>query len=257
MATAHLRVAAEDRRQQILETATELFARQGFRGTTTREIARRAGINEALIFRHFPTKEDLYWAIIDEKCRVAGACQRLQAHLHSEARDRDVFAALADRILRRDTTMTRLLLFSALENHRLSQRFFRTHVARYYEALAEYIRQGTEAGRFRSVDPLLAARGFLGMVYYHFMVQELFGGKKYQQFDPAEVGRTLADIFVQGMLLRDAAPAGPGVGLAEKEQLSAGVSHAASRASKTGTYRTNRRTNPNGNSGADLLDGQS
>ena len=46
-----------------MDAAKELFARQGFEGTTTRQIAERARVNEAIIFRHFPSKEDLYWAI--------------------------------------------------------------------------------------------------------------------------------------------------------------------------------------------------
>ncbi len=200
MATAHLRLSAVDRRQQIVDAATELFALQGFQGTTTRQIAERAGINEAIIFRHFATKENLYWAILEDKSRVAGAVQRLEQRLQSGGSDREVLAGIADRMLRRDTTMTRLLLFSALENHRLSHRFFRAHVSTYYDALASYFRQGITEGRFRPCDPLLAARGFLGMVFYHFIIQELFGGKRYQHFDPAEVSHTLADIFLQGLL---------------------------------------------------------
>lgn len=200
MATAHFRVSAGDRRQQILNAATELFARQGFQGTTTRQIAERAGINEAIIFRHFATKDDLYWAILHEKSQLAGGVKRLEQHLQSGGSDLQVFSDLAQRMLRRDTTMTRLLLFSALENHRLSHRFFRTHVADYYQTLASYIRQGVEDGRFRRIDPMLAARSFLGMVFYHFMVQELFGGKRYHHYSPAAVSQTLAEIFLQGML---------------------------------------------------------
>ncbi len=236
MATAHLRVSAEDRRQQILDGATELFARQGFQGTTTRQIAQRVGINEAIIFRHFSSKEDLYWAIIEGKCRAAGGPKRLQERLHSETGD-DVFAALAERMLRRDTTMTRLLLFSALENHRLSQRFFRTYVAEYYEALADYIRQGIAAGRFRPVDPLLAARGFLGMVFYHFMIQELFGGNRYQQFDPVLVSRALAEIFLRGIRLPAASAQRPTRGCDADPGPDDNVSRTVSRPAKTGTYR--------------------
>ena len=59
-AVAPVRHSAADRRQQILQAAMGLFARRGFNGTTTREIARRARVNEAIIFRHFPSKEDLY-----------------------------------------------------------------------------------------------------------------------------------------------------------------------------------------------------
>jgi hypothetical protein len=65
--------------------------------------------------------------------------------------------------------------------------------------LASFVRKGITAGRFRRVDPLLSARGFLGMVIYHSWVQELYGGKQIQDFDPERVSRTLADIWLQGM----------------------------------------------------------
>ena len=52
------------RRTQIIEVAMTLFATKGFTGTTTRAIAQAADVSEAIIFRHFATKEDLYNAII-------------------------------------------------------------------------------------------------------------------------------------------------------------------------------------------------
>ncbi len=203
------RLPAPDRRRQILAVAEKLFARQGFRGTTTRQIAERAGVNEAILFRHFPRKEDLYWAILDCKCRSAGVRERLEAELRAAGDETEVFAAIAEGILRRnteDSTLSRLLLFSALEHHRLSHRFFRTHVARYYEALALHIRRRIREGTFRPVDPLLAARGFLGMVVYHFLIQELFGGRRYQKFDTRRVCRTLAEIWLEGMRVRRRQP---------------------------------------------------
>ena len=202
MGTKSSRVSAPDRRRQILAVATKLFARQGFRGTTTREIAERARVNEAILFRHFPSKESLYWAILEEKCHVSRGHERLEAELKAPGDAREVLARIAEGILQRnteDTTLSRLLLFSALENHRLSHRYFRTHVARYYDALAEHIRRGIRAGTFRRVDPILAARGFLGMVVYHFLIQELFGGRRYQKFDLQHVCTTLADLWLAGM----------------------------------------------------------
>jgi AcrR family transcriptional regulator len=196
------RLSAHDRRQQILQVATGLFARQGFQGTTTREIAAQAGVNEALLFRHFPSKETLYWTIVEELCSVGGRRQRVDGILKAGGDDLQVFTALAREFLvrtPRDTELTRLLWFTALENHTLSERFFRTYVAVYYEALAGYIHQRIRAGRFRKIDPLLAARGFFGMVVYHFLVQELFGGEKYQKFDAEEVAATLAAIWLAGM----------------------------------------------------------
>jgi TetR/AcrR family transcriptional regulator len=204
--TPQVRLPARDRRLQIMEAAKELFARQGFEGTTTRQIAERARVNEAIIFRHFPGKEDLYWAIIDRESELAGWQPALERQLSSGESDREVFASIAEDILVRrakDGSLSRLLLFSALENQRRSQRFFQVHVVAYYELIAEYIRERIEEGAFRAVNPLLAARGFVGMIVYHSLIQEIYGAKRYQEFDVKEVSETLTDIWLGGMEVRE------------------------------------------------------
>ena len=59
------RRAAGDRRSQILAAALEVFSERGFHGARTRELAKRAGVSEALVFSHFPTKQALIRAILD------------------------------------------------------------------------------------------------------------------------------------------------------------------------------------------------
>src|SRR3954470_5390933 len=66
------RLHAEDRRQQIIRAAIDVFAKHGFQGATTKQIAEAAGVSEAIIFRHFATKQDLYGAIIDFKGQESG-----------------------------------------------------------------------------------------------------------------------------------------------------------------------------------------
>jgi AcrR family transcriptional regulator len=202
MPRSHQRVPSIERRKQVLAVATALFARQGFRGTTTKQIAGKARVNEAILFRHFPTKRDLYWAVIEEKCQGRPQRKALEAQLAAAGDEKQTFAAIAAGMLERnaaDMSFTRLLLFSALEEHALSERFFQTYAAGYYEILADYIRQRIKAGGFRDVDPLLAARGFLGMVVYHLLVQELFGGKRYQKYDHWRVAETLTAIWLEGI----------------------------------------------------------
>lgn len=197
------RLSATDRRQQILEVASGMFARKGYQGTTTREIAEEAGVNEALLFRHFPSKENLYWTLIEELCNARGKKHRIKRILEVGGSDLSVFEAVACEFLtrtERDRELTRLLWFTALENHELSARFFNTFVADYYQALAGHIRERIRQGAFRRTDPLLAARGFLGMVVYHFLIQELFGGEQYQKFEPRQVAQTLSQIWLAGML---------------------------------------------------------
>jgi TetR/AcrR family transcriptional regulator len=195
------RVSAVERRAQILGVAVQLFAQKGFKGTTTREIADRSRVNEAILFRHFPHKEDLYWAVVDSKCGLAKGRKDLQRILDKKS-PRDALVKLAEEILRRnreDPTMTRIFFYTALENHELSQRLFRAYSLRYYDILADYIRGQIRRGAFRRVDPHLAARSFLGMVAEHYQSQELFGGKRYRKFDPRHVSETLADIWLGGL----------------------------------------------------------
>ena len=60
------RMAAGERRQAVLETACRVFSRSSYRGATTAEIAREAGISEPILYRHFGSKRDLYLACLDE-----------------------------------------------------------------------------------------------------------------------------------------------------------------------------------------------
>lgn len=202
-ATVTARVPAEDRREQILNVAMSLFARHGFEGTTTRQIAEQARVNEAIIFRHFPSKEDLYWAIIRRRCCHEGRNRMIEERIAAGGSDLEIFSSIAEQMLARtraDENITRLLLFTALERHQLSQQFFQTYVAQQYHSLAAYIRRRVAQGAFRDVDPMLAARGFLGMVIYQYLVQELFGGKRQGDYDAAVVGRTLAELWLRGMV---------------------------------------------------------
>jgi AcrR family transcriptional regulator len=202
MSTPPTRYSSADRREQILEVATGLFAQQGFQGTTTKVIAEESGVTEALIFRHFASKEDLYWAVIERKINCAAPLERLVESLEAGGDDLEVLSRVALEVLERrakDQTLSRLLLYSALEKHELSERFFRNYIANYFEVLARFVRQGIAAGRFRDMDPLLAARGFLGMVVYHSWIQELYRGKEVQDFDLHIVSRTLARIWLQGV----------------------------------------------------------
>jgi len=206
MATLQTRFSSADRREQILDIASGLFAQQGFSGTTTKQIADQAGVTEALIFRHFPSKEDLYWEVIERKINSDRPAEQLQDILATAEDDAETLERVAFQVLERrakDQTLSRLLLFSALEKHELSHRFFRNYIADYFGVMAGYVRKGIAEGRLREVDPLLAARSFLGMVIYHSWIQELYGGKQVQDFDLHEVSRTIADIWLRGMQKSD------------------------------------------------------
>jgi AcrR family transcriptional regulator len=59
------RLSSSERRQAIVEAVCEVFAEHGFDGTTTRDLAKAADVSEALLYKHFPSKESLYAAMLD------------------------------------------------------------------------------------------------------------------------------------------------------------------------------------------------
>lgn len=201
MATAPTRVSrasAQERQVSIIAAAASLFAANGFKGTTTREIARTAGISEALLFKYFPTKRALYAAILAEKAPVS----QLLASVEEAARKRDdarVFTLIAGYRIRRgaDPTLLRLLLFSALEGHELSDMFFRNQDRVFYDYLAGYIARRIRDGAFRRVDPLLVARAFMGMVIYHRLLHEIFLVPAHRS--PEEAVAAYVSLFLDGL----------------------------------------------------------
>ncbi len=76
------RLPKEERRQAVLDTACRVFSRSSYRGATTAEIAREAGISEPILYRHFGSKRDLYLACLDQ------AWAELQV-VADEAREKD------------------------------------------------------------------------------------------------------------------------------------------------------------------------
>ena len=74
---ARARLDSEERRRAIVAAAVPLFARKGFAGATTKEVAEAAGISEALLFRHFPSKKQLYGEILHLGCEGDPALETL------------------------------------------------------------------------------------------------------------------------------------------------------------------------------------
>jgi len=195
------RLSAEERKNQIVEVATSLFAKKGFKGTTTREIAARAGISEAVIFRHFSKKEALYTAIINRKCGDKDGQSLLLKALEGKE-GREVFREVASHLIgeqKKDPTFLRLLMYSALEEHRLSDIFFQTRGMELIGCLGEHIKGLMEAGLVRKVDPVVTARAFIGMVLHYSMSQEIYGFKRYSDITTEEAINTFITIFFEGL----------------------------------------------------------
>jgi AcrR family transcriptional regulator len=192
------RIPAAARKASIIRSAAAIFGEKGFNGTKTREIAARAGVSEALIFKHFPSKEDFYAAILTEKSPLPGLLERIKT-LAEQRKDVEVFTMIAETIVggAPDQNLMRLILFSALESHELSDMFFQNHIRHFYDVLASYIEQRIEDGTFQPVPPLVAARAFMGMLIYHRLLTVLFRAPLTQE--PKDIVHTFVTVFMDGI----------------------------------------------------------
>ena len=195
------RLSGQERRRQIIEAAATLFSRHGFRGTTTREVARAVGVSEATVFKHFATKEDLYTAIIEAKAQTQQVLD-VVAPLAESRDDAALLRTLARELILRttaDATLMRLLFFSALEGHALADLFFRRRVQAVDDFLGRYIADRVAAGAFRAVDPILAAWNFIGMVVQYLLLQELFRQKAPPHVSLERAVEEMVAMFLQGV----------------------------------------------------------
>ena len=194
------RLPTPERREQIVATAMRCFAERGFEGTTTRMLARAAGVSEGLIFRHFPTKRSLYRAIIARRI-AEGPGGLMPAEAAERGDDRAVLSSIASTLVARvgkDPSFMRLMFFSALEGAPLSRMFYQARVRRVRSFLAAYLERRMKEGALRVADPAAAAGAFMGMVANYIQQKHLFR----VPVSPLPVDRlvkTWVDLFLGGL----------------------------------------------------------
>ncbi|HUR99444.1 MAG TPA: TetR/AcrR family transcriptional regulator [Pyrinomonadaceae bacterium] len=201
---------ADRRREQILQTAVNLFSQRGFKGTTTKEIAKAAGVSEAIIFRHFATKDELYGAILHSKScndglhRYPWESNELLQEALRQKDDFGVFYNLALQAMnnhQNDEGFMRLLFYSALEEHELADRFFGEFISQIYGFIGEYVRERQADGAMRDVSPPVVVRAFLGMLIHHSLNNILWDKqRRLLDISNEEAAKNFAEIILRGVL---------------------------------------------------------
>lgn len=202
-------MTGDERREQLLQTAVDLFSQRGFKGTTTKEIAKAAGVSEAMVFRHFASKDELYGAILHNKGCQEGVQRfpweenEVLAEAIKEKDDFAVFYNLAINALDKhhaDVGFMRLLFYSALEEHDLAERFFGEFVARIYGFIGGYIEERQRDGAFREFEPKVAVRAFMGMMIHHSLNNILWDKKRnILDITNEEAAQNFAEILLRGI----------------------------------------------------------
>ena len=202
-------MSGDERREQILRSAMALFSKNGFSGTTTKQIAAAAGVSEAMVFRHFASKDELYGAILAHKACQDGMHQfpwENKPELKQAIDAGDDYAFFYHMGLnamnkhQSDTDFMRLLFFSALEEHQVAQTFFDEFVTQVYNFIGVYIEKRQREGAMREVSPTVAVRAFLGMLIHHSLNNILWDKKrKILDISNEEAAKNFAEIIVRGL----------------------------------------------------------
>jgi TetR/AcrR family transcriptional regulator, transcriptional repressor of aconitase len=145
---AIIRLDNEERRSAIVEAAMPLFARKGFAGTTTKEIAEAARVSEALVFKHFPSKAALYQEILRVGCLGDPALERV-----SELEPSTASLVHMIRFMIRHLVLTseldtrhRLMVNGYLDDGEYCQLVFESIFARVFPKFAECLEAARAAG---------------------------------------------------------------------------------------------------------------
>lgn len=195
------------RPRQILEAAFRVFGARGLHQATLDDVAREAGITKGTIYLYFPSKAALFTAML--KARVNDIMPPLEA-----PPDGRTALAIRERL---STLGRRLYLFFRSPAYLAVYRSVVGEAAQFPEAaallyregilpatqrLAAVIRRGIDTGEFREVDPVIAARAFVGMFQIFAVSQGLLGGQRIFPIADTAIVRTVAEIFFRGLLAK-------------------------------------------------------
>ena len=163
-------------KNRVLHAASKLFAANGFRGTSVRQIANRAKVNEVTVFRLFSSKRSLYKEVLDCKLRKAAPLWVLSQVDGNQ--ENDIFSALARDLQRTfDSDFIRLLFFAALENREELRKSVSPQMNRFYSDLADHLQKQMEKGAIRDADPHMMAKALVTLVVYDRFSNDFLSGE--------------------------------------------------------------------------------
>jgi TetR/AcrR family transcriptional regulator len=195
------RLSFETREERILEAAGRLFARLGYRGTTTRAIAEAAEVNEALLFRHFASKEELYDAFLN---RTLEEWNREVLPTLEEFRKLPIHQALTEiaRVIvgrmREDPRLVRTMVFASLEDARFGKLFFSKRLP-LREFFKSFFKERQERGEIRKEDPAMLATTYLSLVFYYIHIHEVLGVDDFYPRGELATLDFFAGVFLKGV----------------------------------------------------------
>jgi AcrR family transcriptional regulator len=193
------RSSVEETRHRILTATRELYAEKGSRGTTTREVADRAGVNEATLFRHFGTKSQLLNEMLEYFSPVATIAMLLE-----EVRGIESLEVQLQRIglgmveaLRQREDLIKVTMAEEVANPGGITCAWRT-VAPARAAIADFMREKVER-RELSGDSDALTRLLMSLFFAYVMARKLWGDFEVTTENAVKM---MVDLFLNGARVR-------------------------------------------------------
>ena len=167
--------------ERILATATELFARFGYNGVSTRDVASAAQVNEVTVYRHYPRKFDLYIAVLETELQQLRFRGDLLARIAEASDGRTALVRafeLLTKTLMHKPEILRLLQYSALELNENFDPLVRRHLGELIEVVARYLEPWINNGELRCTNAKTVVLTLVGIVLSHNALQRVFLGKE-------------------------------------------------------------------------------
>jgi len=191
------------RPQELMSAALDLFVERGFAATRLEDVARRAGVSKGTVYLYFPSKEDLFKAVVREGMVPVLERGEQMARTHAGA-DSDLLRQLV-RGWWELIGSTRFggipkLMFAECRNFPDIGRFYYSEVIRRGHSLVEgVIRRGIRQGEFRSLEPELVTRLLIGPVVLLAIWRHSFEFCDGHRLDPGRYLDQHIDLLLGGL----------------------------------------------------------
>ena len=169
------RPKSEEKRDAILEAASELFLAQGLQGTSMDAVALKAGVSKQTVYSHFANKEELFRMVIAAKVESYGF---MEAALPADLELEQALAAVGDRFLNlilddEVAAMFRVVIGESGSYRKIAELFYASGPDTAITAVAKLFSRHMRAGRLKQDDPRYAACLYLNMLRGHYHLQIL------------------------------------------------------------------------------------
>jgi AcrR family transcriptional regulator len=194
----------DETRTRILKAALKLFAKQGYDGTTTRDLAERAGVAEGTLFRHFTNKK----AILVEVATQGWI--EILTDLLTELSEMGSYKAVAQVMKRRmlnlhqNADLLKVCFMEAQFHPDLREQIQSEVITKMTDVAEAFFETAMAQGIYRRMDAKMVARVFLGMFTVAGFSQDTIMSPGSSPNEMKEMAEGIADIFLNGVLAKEA-----------------------------------------------------